>query len=113
MRFQLKKIFGFIIGIFALHGTQSKGLDIAYIVGTLVLFIAFGLMEVFEHDFKIQNEFKEKLRKKYPLKTPNILLAKYILGPTRHFSKAKDQTIISEVLSALKKNHEKLENLIK
>ena len=109
----IEKIFGFIIGIFALHGTQSKGLDIAYIVGTLVLFIAFGLMEVFEHDFKIQNEFKEKLRKKYPLKTPNILLAKYILGPTRYFSKAKDQTIISEVLADLKKIQEKLENLIK
>ena len=41
------------------------------------------------------------------------MLAKYILGPTRYFSKAKDQTIISEVLADLKKIQEKLENLIK
>lgn len=60
----IENIFGFIIGSFALHGTQSKTLDIAYIVGTLVVFIAFGLMEVLERDFKIQNEFKEKFRKK-------------------------------------------------
>lgn len=101
------------MGFYALHGTKSLTLDVSYIICSLILLVAFGLMEIFENDFKIQNEFKRKLRKKYPLKAPGVLLAKYILGPARSFSKKNNQKIIGEVLSDLKKIQEKLQNLIK